>query len=302
MRKFPLLLGLGVSLGLASLSARADDWLALTLYPGGSVYQASHLQKLVAATENLWTLRDSQGQPPLAALDSLASTNAIAVQGDDVRFRRLIETRELTPAGLQTLAGLVDHHPLLGPRLVSGQKDGTHFWFRLAHPYSPAEQGELLNRYAGQLAGAFGQQCRVKSGETGALAGLSLTEWEMSAGKRIPPPADTLKQLQALASQLRQQMPLVYSAADLLGYLRLVLNGEPGLPTSGDEVAQLYMIAESVRSRDLQALARPDFKRLNLVALGPKPGPPAPGIDGYRSTTAASWSASPSSYLIVDCR
>ena len=126
-----------------ALPAGAQDWLALTLYPGGDLYQAAHLQQLVGATQNLWTLQDAAGRTPIRALDSLASTNAIAVQGDDVRFRRLIETRELTPAGLQTLAGLVEQHPLLGPRLVTPGHDATHFWLRLAHPYSEAEQAEL---------------------------------------------------------------------------------------------------------------------------------------------------------------
>lgn len=283
--------------------AMADDWLALTLYPGGTVYQSGHLEKLVGVTQSLWTLRDDQGATPLKALDSLASTNAIATQGEDVRFRRLIETRELSPAGLKTLEALVEQHPLLGPRLVTAQRDGTHFWLRLAQPYSERQQSALLARYAEQLAGAFGGQCRVEEGQAkGALHGLRLTEWEMQAERDIPPAISTLHDLDRLGRALRKDMTLAYSAADVLAYMKAVLNGEQGLPASGDEVAQLYMIAESLRSRDLQDLARPDFQRLNLVALGPQSSPPAPALAGYRTTTAASWSASPHSYLIVDCR
>ncbi|HLD68130.1 MAG TPA: hypothetical protein VJA19_19090 [Pseudomonas sp.] len=286
---------------LAAPLAGADDWLALTLYPGGSVYQPPHLRTLVGATQNLWSLQDAQGRTPLKALDSLATSNAIVVQGDDVRFRRLIEPAELDPAGLRTLADLVEQHPVLGPRVITGALDGTHFWFRLAQPYTQAEQAELLDRYASQLAGAFGPQCRVEPGAQGALAGLHLTEWGLSADSEVPPPVETLKRLDRLAGQLRQDMLLAYSAADLLAYLKNVLNQEHGLPASDDEVAQLYMIAESLRSRDLQDLARPNFQRLSLVALG-RTVPPAPTLDGYRASTTAAWSARPNSYLIVDCR
>jgi len=288
-------------MGLATQPAGADDWLALTLYPGGSVYQSAHLEALVGASQNLWQLRDASGATPIKALDSLASTNAIAVQGDEVRFRRLIEMRELNPAGLKTLESLVEQHPLLGPRLVTPERQGTHFWFRLARPYSGAAQAELLAHYGDQLAGAFGPQCKVGPGERGALAGMTLTEWQLSTAQR-PALLPTLKSLEQAGRQLRSTAQLSYSAADVLGYLKRVLDGQPGLPSSDAEVAQLYMIAESLRSRDLQDLARPDFQRLNLVALGDQGSPAAPQLDGYRTSIEARWSATPNSYLIVDCR
>src|SRR5690606_38167576 len=186
------------------LPAGAQDWLALTLYPGGDLYQAEHLQRLVGATQNLWQVADDQGRTPIRALDSLASTNAIAAQGVDVRFRRLIETRELTPAGLRTLAGLVDGHPLLGPRLVTAQHDGMHFWLRLAHPYAAADKAELLLGYAKRLAADFAPGCRVASGATGSLQGLHLQEWTLQAEGPVPPRTDTLQALQQATGQLRQ--------------------------------------------------------------------------------------------------
>lgn len=284
-----------------ALPVGAQDWLALTLYPGGELYQAEHLQRLVGATQNLWQVQDDQGRTPLQTLDSLASTNAIAAQGDDVRFRRLIETRELTPAGLQTLAGLVEQHPLLGPRLVTAQQDGTHFWLRLARPYYEAEKAELLLRYAQRLAADFAPGCRVASSAEGALQGYTLQEWALQAAGQVPPRTATLQALQQATSTLRQRSLQAYSAADILVYLQRVLNNESGLPGSDGEVAQFYLVAESLRSRDLQDLARPDFQRLKLVALG-RQRAESPSLPGYRLETAAQWSSTPNSYLTVDCR
>lgn len=284
-----------------ALPAGAQDWLALTLYPGGELYQAGHLQRLVGATQNLWQVKDTEGQTPIRALDSLASTNAIAAQGDDVRFRRLIETRELTPAGLQTLAGLVERHPLLGPRLVTTAGDGTHFWLRLARTYAEADKAELLQHYGKRLAADFAPGCRVASGAEGALQGLHLQEWTLQAAGPVPPHGATLQALQQATASLRQRSLQAYSAADILVYLRQVLNGESGLPASDGEVAQFYLVAESLRSRDLQDLARPDFQRLKLVALG-REHAEVPSLPGYHLETTAQWSSTPNSYLTVDCR
>jgi hypothetical protein len=284
-----------------ALPAGAQDWLALTLYPGGELYQAEHLQRLVGATQNLWEVKDAEGRTPIQTLDSLASTNAIAAQGDDVRFRRLIETRELTPAGLQTLAGLVERHPLLGPRLVTAQHDGTHFWLRLARPYAEADKAELALHYAKRLAADYGAACRVASGTQGALQGFNLQEWTLQTTGQVPPRTTTLEGLQQATATLRERSLQAYSAADILVYLRQVLNGESGLPGSDDEVAQFYLVAESLRSRDLQDLARPDFQRLKLVALG-RQRADTPSLPGYRLESAAQWSSTPNSYLTVDCR
>jgi hypothetical protein len=284
-----------------ALPAGAQDWLALTLYPGGELYQAGHLQRLVGATQNLWQVKDAEGHTPIQTLDSLASTNAIAAQGDEVRFRRLIETRELTPAGLKTLAGLVERHPLLGPRLVSDERDGTHFWLRLARPYAEADKAELLLHYAKRLAADYGPACRVASGARGTLQGFHLQEWTLQAAGQVPPRTSTLQALQQATGDLRQHSLQAYSAADILVYLRQVLNGESGLPASDGEVAQFYLVAESLRSRDLQDLARPDFQRLKLVALG-RERAETPSLAGYQLEAKAQWSSTPNSYLTVDCR
>lgn len=284
-----------------ALPASADDWLALTLYPGGELYQAGHLQQLVGATQNLWQIEDAEGRTPIQSLDSLASTNAIAVQGDDVRFRRLIEVRELTPAGLRTLAELVERHPLLGRRLVTAQGNGTHFWLRLARPYAKAEKAELLLQYARRLAADFAPECRVTSGAQGALQGYILQQWTLQADGAVPPRTATLQALQQATTTLRERSQQAYSAADILVYLRQVLNGESGLPTSDEEVAQFYLVAESLRSRDLQDLARPDFQRLKLVALG-RERAAAPSVPGYRLDDRSRWISTPNSYLTVDCR
>ena len=123
----------------------------------------------------------------------------------------------------------------------------------------------------------------------------------MQAAGPVPSRTTTLQGLQQAAATLRQRSLQAYSAADILVYLRQVLNGESGLPVSDDEVAQLYLIAESLRSRDLQDLARPDFQRLKLVALG-RQRSSAPNLPGYRLETTAQWSSTPNSYLTVDCR
>lgn len=284
-----------------ALPAGAQDWVALTLYPGGDLYQAEHLRQLVGATQNLWELKDGQGRTPIQTLDSLASTNAFATQGDDVRFRRLIETRELTPAGIETLASLVGQHPLLGPRLVTAQRDGTHFWLRLARPYGEADKAELLLDYAKRLAADFSPRCRVASGAGGALQGYQLSEWTLQAEAKVPPRTATLQAMQQEVGELRQRSEQAYSAADILIYLKRVLGGDASLPASEDEVAQLYLIAESLRSRDLQDLARPDFQRLKLVALG-RARPELPQLPGYRLEATAYWLSTPNSYLTVDCR
>ncbi|HSX71375.1 MAG TPA: hypothetical protein VLF16_10625, partial [Pseudomonas sp.] len=68
-----------------------------------------------------------------------------------------------------------------------------------------------------------------------------------------------------------------------------------------EEVAQFYLVAESLRSRDLQDLARPDFQRLKLVALG-RERAATPSVPGYRLDDRSRWTSTPNSYLTVDCR
>ena len=123
----------------------------------------------------------------------------------------------------------------------------------------------------------------------------------MQAAGPVPPRTTTLQGLQQAAATLRQRSLQAYSAADILIYLKRVLNGDASLPANDDEVAQLYLIAESLRSRDLQDLARPDFQRLKLVALG-RERAATPSLPGYRLEAKAQWSSTPNSYLTVDCR
>lgn len=294
MRKGLLLLAL-----LCAAPAGADTWLALTLYPGGSVYQVPHLRTLQQVTQSLWEIKDERGEGPLSALDSLATTNAIAIQGDDVRFRRLIEARELTPAGMKRLARLVERHPVLGHRLVTGDGEGTHFWFRLGGNYSRKQQTALLDSYGRRMAQAFGDTCAFASPDEGPLTGLERMEWQWR-GDRAGNIVETLEHLAELRPQGRSIF-MSWSAADLLAYLRQTLGEEPGLPSTREEVAQLYTVAESLRSRHLQDLARPDFRALRMVVLGRRiPDPPS--LPGYELTGSHHWRADSRNYRIVDCR
>lgn len=284
--------------------ANAESWMALTLYPGGSVYQQAHLQALVPATQGLWHVTDYNGDVPLGAIDAMATTNAIAIQRDDVRFRRLIESRELTPKGLVNLRRLVEEHPLLGRRLITEDGEGTHFWFQLTRLYPPERQAMLLEQYSQALAAAFGDHCRVRSGGNGPLVGLQRLEWQWSAERSVDRAA-TLQSLAERQRALADRVMMSYSAADVLRYMRQALGGEPGLPASDAEVAQLYMIAESLRSRDLQALARPDFQRLNMVALGRSDlssASSAMPLEGYRLDSNHHWQVAEHNYRVVDCR
>ena len=67
------------------------------------------------------------------------------------------------------------------------------------------------------------------------------------------------------------------------------------------EIEQLYMIAESVRSRHLHDLANPDFSRLKLVRMS-KLGSEKPRVQEFTSELIRQWQASEFNYTTLDCR
>lgn len=305
-------------LGLLPLSAaqaeqalQNDEWQVISLYPPKGVYQAELLPQLVAAVESLWQVQDDAGEPLLRNIDSLASMNVIVAQKEEVRFRRIIEKGELTPDGMQRLRALVEDHPLVQRRLVSAAGDATHLWLRLKKPATAAGLSRLTQQLADSLHHS-GTQCAQVDNRQGPLNGLYMTQWQYETAGR----ADGVAALQALAVA-QQQLSQAdgapdaahgrnYSALNLLSYLGGILGGDlldaNGLPKSNAALAQMYMMAESLRSRDLQALARPDFRQLQLVVLGHQRPLTAPPLPQYQLTHTSIWQANARDYRVLDCR
>ncbi|WP_430460918.1 hypothetical protein ACQUQU_17090 [Thalassolituus sp. LLYu03] len=307
-------------LGLLALTAvqaesqpqlRTDEWQVISLYPPHGVYQADLLPPLVAAVEGLWQVKDETGEPLLRTVDSLASMNVIVAQPEEVRFRRIIEKGELTADGMQRLQALVEDHPLVQRRLVSADGQATHLWLRLKKPAT----GQGLQQLTAQLQSSLrsaGIQCATADNRTGPLAGRYMSQWQYETSAR----ADGVAALQALATA-QQQLSQAdgapdadhgrnYSALNLLSYLGGILGGDlldaGGLPKNNAALAQMYMMAESLRSRDLQALARPDFRQLQLVVLGATAPLKAPQLTDYQLTQTSLWQASARDYRVLDCR
>ena len=288
-----------------------DEWQVISLYPPHGVYQAELLPQLVTAVEGLWQVQGSDGEPLLRSVDSLASMNVIVAQQDEVRFRRIIEKGELNAAGMQRLQALVEEHPLVQRRLVSADAQATHLWLRLKKPATAEGLQQLSDHLAASL-NAAGHQCVVAVNARGPLAGRYMTQWQYDTPQR----ADGVAALQALATAQQQlsnapgapdsEHGRNYSALNLLSYLGGILGGElldaNGLPQSNAALAQMYMMAESLRSRDLQALARPDFRQLQLVVLGHKAPLNAPPVSNYQLTHTSIWQASARDYRVLDCR
>lgn len=295
----------------AQPAVQDNEWQVISLYPPHGVYQAELLVQLVAAVEGLWQVQDSAGEPLLRTVDSLASMNVIVAQQDEVRFRRIIEKGELNAAGMQRLQALVEEHPLVQRRLVSADGSATHLWLRLKKP-ATAEGLQQLSEHLAASLNAAGTQCVSVPENQGPLAGLYMTQWQYDTPQR----ADGVAALQALAAAQQQlqnapgapdsQHGRNYSALNLLSYLGGILGGElldaNGLPQSNAALAQMYMMAESLRSRDLQALARPDFRQLQLVVLGHKAPLSAPPLAQYQLTHTSIWQASARDYRVLDCR
>lgn len=316
----PWLLALLLSWALLSVSLPAqagsdEQWQVISLLPANGVYQADTLQQLVRASESLWQLKTPQQQPLIRQLDSLASMNVIVAQQQDIRFRRLIEQRELSQAGLKRLARLVEQHPLLQRRLVSADGQATHLWLRLSDD-APSDSLQRLTDQLQQQLALAGQPCIQQAVQQGPLYGQQMSRWHYQLTAASRQQADGRRALQQLAraqQQLSQSDAApaaldgrLYSAVDLLRYLGNLLGDqlldEQGLPRDNNTLAQMYMMAESLRSRDLHSLARPDFRQLQLVAIGHRQPLAAPSLDHYQLIHTSHWQADTQSYRVLDCR
>ena len=110
------------------------------------------------------------------------------------------------------------------------------------------------------------------------------------------------KSLKASTNILKEQSILAYSASDLIGYLKHSMSdGEAVNDNSSAEIEQLYMIAESVRSRHLHDLANPDFSRLKLVRMSDT-GSEKTKIQDFSADLIRQWQANDSNYVSLDCR
>ena len=276
--------------------AKQSDWLVVTLYPSQGVYSAPELSKLVPTIESLWTLTDDKQRTFIRNIDSLATENTIVAQGDSVRFRRLIEQRELTDTGLKTLKGIVDAHPLLQRRLADETGESLNIWVELKYHYSKAEQRKLLDKVTAALQTQY-QSCMLSN--HGALAGMSLQSVNLEPIDKATS-LDVFHLLEKTSSQYGKGAVQNYSAVDLLSILNRSMNPNQEI-TSSDQIEQLYMIAESVRSRHLHALASPSFKRFKLMRVI-KSGAAFPQLSGFNMTHQNNWSAGQSNYQTLECR
>jgi len=288
-----------------------DEWQVISLYPPQGVYQAEILQQLVTAVEGLRQVQSSEGTPLLRSIDSLASMNVIVAQQDELRFRRIIEKGELDAAGITRLKSLVEEHPLVQRRLVSSDGSTTHLWLRLQKTATKESMQQLSNHLAASL-NAVGNKCIVAANQTGPLDGLYMTQWQYESSQQ----ADGLVALKALAKAQKQlsnipSAPTVeqgrnYSALNLLSYLGDILGGDlldnNGIPKSNAALSQIYIVAESLRSGDLQELARPDFSQLKLVVQGHQSLLAAPNLSHYQLINTSIWQASARDYRVLDCR
>jgi len=278
------------------VAAKDSDWLVVTLYPSQGVYSAHELSKLVPAVDSLWTLKDNKDRTFIRNIDSLATENTIVAQGDSVRFRRLIETRELTDTGLKTLKSIVDKHPLLQSRIAEQSGESLNIWVKLKYEYTKEEQQVLLSKVTNALQTRY-SSCLVAN--KGPLMGMSLQSVDLEPRANINPLA-VFELLSTTSAQYGQGALQHYSAVDLLSMLNHSMNPNQAI-TSSDQIEQLYMIAESVRSRHLHALASPSFKRFKLMRMI-KSGADFPKLDGFNMTDKNNWSATASNYQALECR
>lgn len=280
----------------AMCMAYEDDLLVISYFPKEGVYDKSTLTQLVGKTEKLWTIKDQDGQSVFKNIDSLATENIIVAQQDSVRFRRLIENRELTKSGLSTLKKLVNTHPLLHDRLADASGEQLHIWMRVNKALSDKEKSIVVQSALTILD--ENNYCEAK--DKGTLANTHYQEWQLTADKRKPISA-IYQTLKATTNNIKQQAITAYSATDLINYLKQSMSQEDVNATDSAEIEQLYMIAESVRSRHLHDLANPDFSRLKLVRLGDSKNTDA-SMDGFDSRLIRQWQASTFNYKTLDCR
>lgn len=283
---------------LAPLAASAQEWAAITLYPASPVYSADTLSRLVISTQHLMDPALAGGVTPLAGVDGLASMNTIEAQDGELRFRRVIEARELDAGGLQRMRALIDGHPLLRQRLVSPNGRSTHLWLRFPRATTTSAVRAASSHYAARVAADFGTSCRVRSAHTGdALDGKWFQQWQFQAGAPVPATV-ALQALRDSGRELARHSEQHWSAAELFEQL-LTAMATPA-PVTDDGWLQLYAVAESLRNRDLRNLASPDWSRLTLAALG-RGEHPTPTLTGYRLHSQDGWSDQQQPLLVVDC-
>ena len=276
--------------------AKDSDWLVVTLYPSQGVYSAHELSKLVPAVDSLWTLKDKQQRTFIRNIDSMATENTIVAQGDSVRFRRLIEQRELTDKGLKTLKAIVNEHPLLQNRIAEQSGESLNIWVKLKYEYTKEEQRHLLSKITNTLQSTYVSCMTAKKGP---LMGMSLQAVDVEP-LTASTPITAFKLLEATSQKYGKGALQNYSAVDLLSSLNSSMNPDQAI-TSNDQIEQLYMIAESVRSRHLHALASPSFKRFKLMRVI-KSGADFPDLNGFKATHINNWSATESNYQALECR
>lgn len=296
MFKRALLLQLLICLGLSNAWAKGDDLLVVSYFPKQGVYHKDTLLDLVTKTERLLAIRDNKSEPLFQSIDSLSTENIIVPQGDEVRFRRLVEKREMTQDGLSTLKALVNSHPLLHDKLADPQGNQLHLWLRLNQSLS----SNTYQRVFDQVMSVLGenQQCQRKL-NTGALDQTTYEEWSLTSHHHDV--SDLYQRLLALTQSTQKQALVAYSATDLIGYLKQSMMQQPVNVGDSSEIEQLYMIAESVRSRHLHDLATPSFKKLKLVRM--QQGELSEmDTSFFESQLIRQWKASEQTYQVLDCR
>jgi hypothetical protein len=281
----------------AMCSAYEDDLLVVSYYPENGVYDINTLINLVKNTEKLWTIKDQSNQSVFSNIDSLATENIIMSQQDTVRFRRLIEKRELMPSGLLALKKLVNTHPLLHDRLADQTGKQLHIWLR-TKPGIDDESKTLILSDVLKILNS-GKHCHVS--ESGILSNITYQEWQLKS-KGVTPISTIYENLEIATDIIKKQSLSAYSATDLIGDLKRSMGqGEEVNTLDSSEIEQLYMIAESVRSRHLHDLANPDFSRLKLVRLV-KGDFTIRNIDVFDSELTRQWQANENNYQVLDCR
>ena len=220
----------------------------------------------------------------------------MVAQAESVQFRRLVELNDLAESGLKKIKTIVDEHPLLQRRIVDDSGESLNIWVNLKYPYGKEEQRTLITTITTALRAQY-EACSVRN--IGPLTGMSLQSVDLEPLANTLP-LDTFKQLSKANSEYGKGALQSYSAGDILSMLNRSMNPNQAI-TSSEQIEQLYMIAESVRSRHLHALASPSFKRFKLTRLV-KSGAEFPSLSGFNTTKTHNWSANESNYQTLECR
>lgn len=283
--------------GLNSVSwAKGGDLLVISYFPEKGVYDKDTLLDLVTKTERLLSIRDDRQQPLFESIDGLSTENIIVSQGDQVRFRRLVEKREMTPTGLQTLKSLVNTHPLLHDKLADHDGKQLHLWLRLNSTLSSDQSAPIFDQVMQVLDNT--NQC-LRQQANGALRQGVYEEWSLETDNKNL--SDIYQSLSSLTETSQENSLVAYSATDLIGYLKQSMLQQLVNMKDSSEIEQLYMIAESVRSRHLHDLASPNFQKLKIVRM--KSGRYKDlETSFFQSQLIRRWQASDQTYQVLDCR